>query len=286
MFGTAARFARTRLGASLAAGATAATVHLVSDEKRKSRCSSQTELLVGELEKLRKEKARGAGKRSHPARSITTEVTGTAAQRAFFSKEMTVMGLPLRASRAVSDGALYVAADRISRMLREQPAAVLERLAQCGACVHIIGEHQGTSDLPEHRHMKGVDGGYTGEKGVTLDQRARGMGGLQTSCGEENLLDLDSDPRYAGRDILTHEFAHLLVRCGHGAHGVSLLRGWPPPGRCPEAAAEAPCLPVRSADGLRAAARAARRDPRDAQARDREHAPLAAGGRPARVRRE
>ena len=61
--------------------------------------------------------------------------------------------------------------------------------------MHIIGEHQGTSDLPEHQHMKGVDGGYTGEKGVTLDQRARGMGGLQTSCGEENLLDLDSDPR-------------------------------------------------------------------------------------------
>ena len=62
--------------------------------------------------------------------------------------------------------------------------------------------------------MKGVDGGYTGEKGVTLDQRARGMGGLQTSCGEENLLDLDADPRYAGRDILTHEFAHLLMDFG------------------------------------------------------------------------
>ena len=72
--------------------------------------------------------------------------------------------------------------------------------------MHIIGEHQGTSDLPEHRHMKGVDGGYTGEKGVTLDQRARGMGGLQTSCGEENLLDLDSDPRYT--HARTHARAH------------------------------------------------------------------------------
>ena len=40
------------------------------------------------------------------------------------------------------------------------------------------------------------------------------MGGVQSSCGEENLLDLDSDPRYSGRDILTHEFAHCLMDVG------------------------------------------------------------------------
>ena len=82
--------------------------------------------------------------------------------------------------------------------------------------MHIIGEHQGTSDLPEHRHMKGVDGGYTGEKGVTLDQRARGMGGLQTSCGEENLLDLDSDPRY------THARTHVHARARAHAHDMHM----------------------------------------------------------------
>ena len=43
---------------------------------------------------------------------------------------------------------------------------------------HVIGVGQATSDLPEHRHMKGVDGGYTGEEGWTLDMRTRGMGGL------------------------------------------------------------------------------------------------------------
>ena len=49
--------------------------------------------------------------------------------------------------------------------------------------------------------MRGVDGGYTGEEGRDLDSRARGMGGLQTSCGEENLLfGGDDDPRYAGRE--------------------------------------------------------------------------------------
>ena len=45
--------------------------------------------------------------------------------------------------------------------------------------------------------MKGVAGGYTGEGSLTLDQRARGMGGVNSSCGEENLIDLDTDPRCA-----------------------------------------------------------------------------------------
>ena len=28
------------------------------------------------------------------------------------------------------------------------------------------------------------------------------------------LIDLDSDPRYAGRDILSHEFAHCIMDVG------------------------------------------------------------------------
>lgn len=132
----------------------------------------------------------------------------------FFGKEVLVLGVPVRAHETVSDAALVVAADRLSRMLRNLPEAVRERLARRGASFHVIGVGQGTSDLPEHRHMKGVDGGYTGEVGVSLDQRTRGMGGVLSSCGEENLLDLDSDPRYAGRDILTHEFAHCVMDVG------------------------------------------------------------------------
>ena len=132
----------------------------------------------------------------------------------FFSKEIVALGVPIRAHASVSDGALVTAADRLSRMLRHLPTAVLERLEKRGAAFHVIGVGQGTSDLPEHAHMKGVDGGYTGEKGVTLDQRTRGMGGVQSSCGEENLIDLDADPRYAGRDILTHEFAHCIMDVG------------------------------------------------------------------------
>jgi hypothetical protein len=39
------------------------------------------------------------------------------------------------------------------------------------------------------------------------------MGGLQYSCGEENLLKLPTD-RYKGRDICVHEFAHTLQNYG------------------------------------------------------------------------
>ena len=136
--------------------------------------------------------------------------------RGFFSKEVRACGVPIRAHECVSDAALAVAADRLSRMLRHMPSTVLERLERRGAALHVIGVRQGVSSLPEHAHMKGVDGGYTGEKGITLDQRARGMGGVLSSCGEENLLECDTDPRYAGRDILVHEFAHCLMDAGGG----------------------------------------------------------------------
>ena len=114
----------------------------------------------------------------------------------FFSKELVVLGLPIRAHACVSDAALAVAADRLSRMLRHLPDGVRDRLARRGAAFHVVGIEQGCSDLPEHRHMKGVAGGYTNDAdGLTLDQRARGMGGVCSSCGEENLIDLDTDPR-------------------------------------------------------------------------------------------
>jgi len=85
-------------------------------------------------------------------------------------------------------------------MLRNLPSEVIDRLVRRGASFHVIGIDQGVTDLPEHAHMKGVPGGYTKEGDVTLDQRARGMGGVQSSCGEENLVDLDSDPRTATSD--------------------------------------------------------------------------------------
>jgi hypothetical protein len=39
------------------------------------------------------------------------------------------------------------------------------------------------------------------------------LGGLLTSCGEENLLGLEKD-RYRGRDICVQEFAHNILGYG------------------------------------------------------------------------
>jgi alpha-glucosidase len=88
---------------------------------------------------------------------------------------------------------------------------VLSNLVSRGAALHIIGRDQVTTDLPEWRHDKGVP--RPEYNGLTRDQRTRGMGGLLTSCGEENLLKLTKD-RYRGRDICLHEFSHSVLNNG------------------------------------------------------------------------
>ena len=97
-------------------------------------------------------------------------------------------------------------------MLSNLPS-VRANLRAAGAELHIIGRDQVTTDLPEWRRDKGKP--LAEYHGLTRDQRTRGMGGLLTSCGEENLLRLEKD-RYRGRDICAHEFAHNILD-----HGVS-----------------------------------------------------------------
>src|SRR6266568_100643 len=129
----------------------------------------------------------------------------------FFSKRLDFHGIPIKAPNVVADEALYAAWDRLSMLLSNQPV-VVSNLAAAGAELHIIGCDQVTTDLPEWRHDKGVP--RPEYNGLTRDQRTRGMGGLLTSCGEENLLRLEQD-RYRGRDICLHEFSHNLR-----SHGV------------------------------------------------------------------
>ena len=117
------------------------------------------------------------------------------------------------------DEALYAAYDRLAMMMAHLPN-VPANLAAAGAELHIIGRDQVTTDLPEWRHDKGKP--LAEYNGLTRDQRTRGMGGLLTSCGEENLLKLEND-RYRGRDICVHEFSpqHPGLRRSPGRSGVS-----------------------------------------------------------------
>jgi hypothetical protein len=125
-------------------------------------------------------------------------------ENGFFSKRLDYEGIPIKAHKDVADEALYQGRARLAMMLDKLPE-VHRRLQKAGAELHIIGRSQVTSDLPEFRRMKGKP--FDGKK--TIDERTRGMGGLLTSCGEENLLRLEVD-RYRGRDICVHEFAHNI----------------------------------------------------------------------------
>jgi hypothetical protein len=131
----------------------------------------------------------------------------------FYSKYMDCGGIAIRAPNVVNDKALTVAAQKINMMLANIPEA-RHNLAQWGAELHIIGKDQQTSDLPEFRDQKGVS--YVDNLGVTtnIDARTRGMGGIYTSCGEENLLNLPGDRYAGGSDICIHEFAHNVMYYG------------------------------------------------------------------------
>ena len=129
-------------------------------------------------------------------------------EKGFYAKRLDYEGIPIKAHKDVSDEALVQAKTRLAMMLGNLPSA-REKLRKAGAELHIIGRNQVTSDLPEHRHLKGKP--FEGK--LTVDERTRGLGGLLTSCGEENLLRLKDD-RYRGRDICVHEFAHNIFQHG------------------------------------------------------------------------
>ncbi len=131
-------------------------------------------------------------------------------EQEFFSKVLDFHGIPIKAHKVVTDEALYAAYDRLAEQLKNLPM-VTSNLASAGAELHIIGRDQVTTDLPEWREDKGKK--LEEYNGLTRDERTRGMGGLLTSCGEENLLKLEKD-RYRGRDICIHEFAHNILSCG------------------------------------------------------------------------
>ena len=126
----------------------------------------------------------------------------------FYSKMVDFKGIAIKASQEVDDQALFEAWQRLHMMLKAIPQ-VTENLKSIRAEVHIIGKNQVTSDLPENRRFKDI--AVDGE--LDIDERTRGTGGLQASCGEENLLRLEKD-RYRGRDILVHEFSHTIHTYG------------------------------------------------------------------------
>jgi len=129
-------------------------------------------------------------------------------EQGFYSMLFDYDGIPIKAHKDVADEALVQARERLGMMMDKLPT-VRANLKAAGAELHVIGKDQVTSDLPEHRHLKGKP--FDGN--LTVDERTRGLGGILVSCGEENLLRLEKD-RYRGRDICVHEFAHCIYGSG------------------------------------------------------------------------
>ena len=106
-------------------------------------------------------------------------------ERGFYSKQLDVFGTFVKAHATVSDEAVLEAERRLTRLLGSAPA-IAANLASPGAEMHVIGRSQKVTDLPMYRHMAGV--AFDGEQ--TMDERARGYGGLHACCSEDSLLNL------------------------------------------------------------------------------------------------
>lgn len=145
----------------------------------------------------------------------------------FYAKYTDAFGIPVVASVNVSDDALLVGRDIINYMLLKRPD-VRQVLIAKKARLSIIGKAEMQTDLPECRDWKkpSLDDqrltpsereNYNKPGGIASmtnkqywNQRARGMGGIQSSCAEENLLGI-AGTKYYGENITVHEFSHNIM---------------------------------------------------------------------------
>ena len=145
----------------------------------------------------------------------------------FYKKYTDAFGIPVVSSEKVPNSALLVARDIVNYMLLKRNDIRTE-LIRRKARLSIIGFTEMQTDLPECRDWKkptkddirltpnerenyDKPGGIAGMTDRQYwDQRARGMGGLQTSCAEENLLGYPGT-RYYGENITVHEFSHNIM---------------------------------------------------------------------------
>ena len=127
----------------------------------------------------------------------------------FYGKQLDVHGTLVKAHASVDDAAVSEAGRRIELLICSAPGVAFN-LASAGAELHIIHRKHQVTDLPMYRHMKGVPF----KDGKTMDQRARGYGGLHSCCSEDSVLGLASARHSDHRDICSHEFAHTVLRYG------------------------------------------------------------------------
>ena len=145
----------------------------------------------------------------------------------FYKKYTNANGIPIVSSERVPDAALLIARDIVNFMLMKRPD-IRRELIHRGSRVMVMAENEMEMDLPERRYWKKpekYDSRLTSSERENYDkpggiasmtdkgywnQRARGMGGNEVSCAEENLLGY-AGTRYYGENILVHEFSHNIM---------------------------------------------------------------------------
>jgi len=145
----------------------------------------------------------------------------------FYQKYADAFGIPVVSSEKVSDAALLVGRDVINYMLLKRPD-VRKAMIKMKARLSIMAATEMQTDLPEYSNWKKPalsDGrltpaereNYNKPGGIASmtdkgywNQRARGMGGIQTSCAEENILGFPGT-KYFGENILVHEWSHNVM---------------------------------------------------------------------------
>ncbi|SER26449.1 glycoside hydrolase [Pedobacter rhizosphaerae] len=145
----------------------------------------------------------------------------------FYEKYTDAFGIPVVSSAKVSNVALLVARDVINYMLLKRPD-IRKAMISMKARLSIMAWSEMQTDLPEYSNWKKPalsDGrltpiereNYNKPGGIASmtdkgywNQRARGMGGIQTSAAEENILGFPGT-KYYGENILVHEWSHNVM---------------------------------------------------------------------------
>jgi alpha-glucosidase len=145
-----------------------------------------------------------------PAESKVTEIPQAIIKKfdldtTFYKKHLDYKGFSILSSAKVSDAGLYEARYLIDKLLGERED-ILKAMIKRRCRFMVMAPTEMTTDVPEQRHLKN-------DPKTNWDQRARGLGGALSSCGEENLLNLKGD-RYNKENILIHEFNHAIHQQG------------------------------------------------------------------------
>ena len=132
---------------------------------------------------------------SQPPRTVQENFELTS----FYQQWIDVEGYPVVASENVNPYAVKEAAWLIRRLMSHRPD-VLQAMVQNKASHSVMAYNEMTTQIPEHSHLR---------PDFYWDRRARGLGGLESSSGEENLLNYPGDP-YDGYHVMIHEFSHSV----------------------------------------------------------------------------